>query len=182
MRLRISRGKDLPITMKRYEPWAQGFAKLAREPNEHVKIHTEMKMAIADDFEAVDFFDRHAWYRCVVDVLVVVPAHGVAIAMDWKTGKILEDYTQLALTAQVIFSHYPEVNLVAAIYAWLGDDTKTVNTYARGSMANVWSAVWPRLDLMREAHDTNSYPPTPTGLCKKYCPVTSCQFHGKGSY
>ena len=182
MHKRISKGKELPITMKRYEPWAAGFAKIALTPSEWIKTHTEMKLAIAEDMDPVDFFDRAAWYRCVVDVLVVVPVHRVAIALDWKTGKILEDISQLALTSQVIFAHYPEVEQVASIYAWLGDDAKTVNIYNRSQSVQVWNDIWPRLELMKEAHRTDSYPPTPSGLCIKYCPVKTCQFFEKGSY
>ena len=179
---RISKGTELPITMRRYEAKASGFAELAREDSPYVKVRTELKLSFDRDFQATGYFDNATWFRCKVDVLTLFPAHRTALATDWKTGKILEDHSQLALAAQAVFANYPEINVVLSVYEWLGDDARTVGTYHRDAMAEVWNGLWPRIDMLEDAHAANQFPPKPSGLCKRYCPVVACEYHGKGSY
>jgi hypothetical protein len=35
---------------------------------------------------------------------------------------------------------------------------------------------------MQKAVRTNNFPPRPSGLCKRHCAVTGCQYYGKGAY
>ena len=44
------------------------------------------------------------WYRGIADVLKI--AGSVALAVDWKTGKVIDDAPQLALLAACIFAHH----------------------------------------------------------------------------
>jgi hypothetical protein len=183
MEKRISKGTPLPLTMQRFEKWANPFAVATMDPdNPSVQVRTELKLAFTRQFQASSYFDNGTWFRAKVDVLVVIPGHKMAMAIDWKTGKILEDFSQLALAAQCVFANYPEIDKVASVYAWLGDDAKTVDVHTRAGMASVWNGLWPRVEALEQAHANQYYPPRPSGLCKRYCPVTSCEYHGKGSY
>ena len=177
---RIADGEQLPVTMKRFEPWCENICD-ARDEGLPVKI--ENKLAMSKEFEPTSFFDGGTWFRCVVDVLIENPADRWVTAMDWKTGgKIQPEFEQLALSAQVIFANYPNVDFVRAIYVWLSHDNETTDkTYYRHDMAETWMKVLPQVRVMDEAHRTTTYPPNPSGLCIRYCPVTSCTYHGKGS-
>jgi len=53
--------------------------------------------------------------------------------------------------------------------------------YKRDGMLPLWNDLNPELAAMLEAWRTTTYPPKPSGLCMRYCPVTSCPYHGKGS-
>jgi hypothetical protein len=57
----------------------------------------------------------------------------------------------------------------------------TLNTYKRNDMVGLWSALLPEVKVMEDAALNMNYPPKPSGLCVRYCPVKQCQFHGKGS-
>src|SRR4029077_4175160 len=106
-----------------------------------------------------------------------------AIALDWKTGgNVTPEFEQLGLFAQLIFAKYPEVDKVGAVYVWLGHDTHTLKIYRRDEMVGLWNGLWPEIRILEEAHRTTTYPPKPSGLCKRHCPVTSCPYHGKGTH
>jgi PD-(D/E)XK nuclease superfamily len=176
---RIDKKTALPRTMAQYEDWPARILKL-RDAGLAVKV--ENKLAMNDKFAPTGFFDASTWFRAVIDVLVLAEESGTAISIDWKTGnKVQPEFEQLALSAQLIFAHYPEIDQVGAIYVWLGHDTESVKAYRRDAMLPVWNDIWPLIKLMEEAHRTTTYPPKPSGLCVHYCPVTSCPYHGKGS-
>lgn len=176
---RVDQGFILPAEMSRYDKWVQRIFS-TRGPD--VKIKVENKLAIDEQFQPCGFFDGAAWFRAVVDVLAVLPpAARAAYTIDWKTGNVDPEFEQLALSAQTVFSHYPDVDEVLAIYVWLGHDTETVKIYRRGELQDMWNSVLPLVKEMKLAADTVTYPPKPSGLCKRYCPITSCPYHGKGS-
>jgi PD-(D/E)XK nuclease superfamily len=170
---RVSKGASLPITMEHYEPW--GYRTAALKNIMDVKV--EQKLAMSEQFKPTGFFDNKTWFRGVADVLAIKGP--VAMTLDWKTGKIQPDYEQLALSAQLVFVHYPEVKMVETAYVWLGHDDETVKKYRREDMVQTWNNLWPEIKAMAEAHRTLTYPPKPSRICKRWCPVTSCPHHGK---
>ena len=136
----IGQGLDLPTIMKRYKQWPEFVVDLSRKGT-NVKV--EQKMAIGKDFPGVQLLcpgcvvqgsggcDRH------------FHPHGKKVGtIDWKTGgKVSPEFEQLAMSAQTIFAHYPNVEEVArvSIYVWFGHDdghgdivTTTKKIYRRG--------------------------------------------------
>lgn len=168
----------LPQGMEILAPWIDKI-----EAGPPATILVEQKLAIAADFGACTYFakePRPAWLRVVVDVLKI--AGPVALAVDWKTGKILEDSVQLALNAQCIFSHYPEIKKIRTEFIWLKDDATSRADFERSDMPGLWANLLPRVDALRNAVASMNFPPRPSGLCKRFCPVTQCPHHGIGSY
>src|SRR5699024_6908309 len=102
----------------------------------------------------------------------------VALAIDYKTGKIVEDSEQLALMAECIFSHYPEVEAVRTEFWWLKDDAATRQNYYRNNRSATWASILPEVMTLENAHKTLDFPPRQSGLCRKHCIVTECPFHG----
>lgn len=98
----------------------------------------------------------------------------------WKTGKILEDGVQLALMAQCVFAHHPEVEKLRTEFIWLKEDATTRADFTRGDMVAVWAGLLPRVTTLQNAHETMSFPPRPGGLCKRWCVVDSCPHRGQG--
>jgi hypothetical protein len=177
---RVGKGTPLPVTMQGYEDWPASIDKMRAGG---AKVLVENKLAMGKGFLATGFFAADTWFRCVVDVLAIAPTGHAAIALDWKTGgKVQPEFEQLGLTAQVLFAHYPKLEVVSGVYVWLGHDTHSQKTYTRDGMAPFWNDIYPMVDTMAEAHKTMTYPPQPSGLCKHYCPVASCPYHGKGSH
>lgn len=164
---------SLPITMKEYQHWVD----MVRFGGGRLLV--EQKYAINAAFEPVEWFSNNAWYRGVVDAVRIVEP--VAIAWDWKTGKILEDSVQLALEAAVLFAHFPALRKIRTEYVWLKDDCRTGEMWTREDIAGMWAGVLPRVATLKSATETETFPPRPSGLCRSYCPVQSCPYHGKGA-
>jgi hypothetical protein len=164
----------LPKEHMHLQKWVD---RVATGPGE---LFVEQKYAITRDFKPTTFFDRKVWYRGIADVVRI--DRPVALALDWKTGKVLEDPVQLMLMACCLFVHFPELKRVRAEYIWLKDECTSPEVFDRAEVARELSHLLPNIDKLEKAAKEMDYPPKPNGLCKKYCKVTSCVFHGKGGH
>jgi len=182
MHLRLEKGRPLPSTMGRFHAWPDNVDRAIQKRGPKAQLKVENKLAMTKEFEPCGFFDDDCWFRGVVDVLLLLPSGKSAVTIDWKTGnKIKPEMEQLALSAQLVFAHYPEVDNVLAIYVWFGHKTQTTKRYNRAEMVPFWNELWPSIKTLEEAHRTTTYPPKPSGICINWCAVTSCPYHGKGS-
>jgi hypothetical protein len=136
----------------------------------------EQQLAITKALTADTWFGSDVWYRGIADVLKIMGP--VALAIDWKTGKILEDGVQLALMAQCIFAHHPEVQKIRTEFVWLKEDATSRCDFTRSDMVGVWAGVLPRVTMLENASKAVLYPPKPGGLCKRFCPVSACPHQG----
>jgi PD-(D/E)XK nuclease superfamily protein len=164
---------ELPVDMRPYQKWADA---VKTGPG---KLYVEQRFALTRGLEPAPWTGNNAWVRIIGDAVRI--AEPVALGVDWKSGRIKANSPQLAMTAQAIFSYWPKVDVVRTEFVWLGDDKHTQEIYRRGKMANVWGDLFPRVAKLERAMTTLDFPPKPGGLCKRYCPVTSCIFHGKGT-
>jgi hypothetical protein len=173
----IEKGTPLPTTLARYEKWP---ALMRQHKLNGGDVKVELKLAMDEEFRPTEWFDNHTWFRGIVDVqYLAAPA---AAAIDWKTGgKIEPEFEQLGLTSQLIFAHHKDIELVHTAYQWTAHDTETIKSYRREDMVPLWNKLLPEVKVMEEAARTLTYPPKPSGLCVRYCPVTSCPYHGKGT-
>ena len=167
---RVAKNTALPATMKDYEKWA------VRITNSQGKYLVEQKLAINEDFGPESWFSDAAWFRGIGDVIKLVGP--VALIVDYKTGKILEDGSQLALMAACVFAHHPEVKKVRSEFIWLKEDASTRADFDRADMPAVWKNILPRVEVLKHAHDTTTFPAKPGGLCKRWCPIRQCPHHG----
>jgi hypothetical protein len=172
----ITDGVELPRTMRRF----QTYVDLANKHGAKGTILTEQKLAFDRQFQPVGYFDNAAWFRSVIDVALIKPP--LAILWDWKTGKVLEDLVQLGLSASMIFAHHPEVTQAVTSYIWLTNDALTNEKWTPEQMPRLWNDILPRVKRMEDAYYTGQYSPNPSGLCKKYCPVETCEYHRVGSH
>jgi hypothetical protein len=168
-------GKDIPLPEKfsEYQQWVDKYA----APGLPGKLYVEQQYAITQTFHPTQWFAKNAWFRAVVDLLRVDGP--VARAVDWKTGNMKHDSRQLMLSTVAIFAHHPRVERVLTEFVWLGDGITTQETFDRNSIRNELPPVLEGVKEMMHASATLNYPPKPGKLCAKWCPVTSCPFHGK---
>jgi hypothetical protein len=166
-------GKGVPLPQGR--EYLQKWVDRMRAPGAE-KIMTEQKFAITEGLAPTEYFGPEAWYRGQADVIRLNGP--VALAVDWKTGKILEDGVQLALMAQCIFSHYQQVQKIRTVFVWLKEDADTRLDITRSDMVRIWADVLPRVARLKAAYDANEFVPRPGYLCRKYCPVVACPHHG----
>jgi hypothetical protein len=178
MKLAIEKGQPLPEKFERWQYWVD---RLTPKSNETALV--ELKLAITRDLKPCGYFADDVWFRCVVDLfkLSAMPSgRTLGLAVDYKTGKIIEDSVQLALSAQSLFVHYPQVKAIRTDFIWLKfDNAQTTETFTPADMASLWEVVLPRVEAMEYAYNHNLYVPMPGRLCRKWCPVSSCEYYSK---
>lgn len=170
----ISGAAPLPKGFTNLQPWVDKVQ--AQPAHTSIKLLVEQQLAINADFGPTTWFGNDAWYRGIADVIKVMGP--VAVVLDWKTGKILEDGVQLALMAACVFAHHPEIQKIRTEFVWLKEDATTRADFTRDDMPRVWAGVLPRVQVLENAAKTMNYPPKPGFLCKRYCPVTQCPHNG----
>lgn len=175
MKVACRDGVPLPKEMAAYQKWVD---RTRNAVTLGAVLLVEQQYAITQRFEPCKWFDRTAWFRAIGDTVLLF-GDTVAAVQDWKTGKVKVDSVQLMLTAQCLFSHFPTLQKVRSEFVWLKEDCATPEDYTRQDLAREWPALLDRVRLMENSYNTQSYPPRPSRLCKRFCPVTSCQYHGQ---
>ncbi len=169
MRARVMNGTPFDVPLRHLEPMAKRFADAPG------KKHAEMKLALTREFEPCDYFDKKVFVRVVIDLAIIQGK--TAIVVDWKTGKVKDDPTQMALTAAVLSRWMPEITEFKTLFVWLASKDITPKNYAPEAFASVvWNNLLPRVAKIEEARKTTTFNAKPNGLCG-WCPVTQCPHH-----
>lgn len=171
---RLRSDEPLPMGMGRFEPM---LAKIKAAPG---ALHLEQKLAFTREFQESAYFGPDVWFRTQIDLTRVSAGGKIASIIDWKTGKVASDTTQLQLMASAAFIHLPALERVRAALVFVNHGGAERAEFVREDLGEIWSEVLPRVRRVERARETDHYLPTPSGLCRKYCAVTSCEFHGKG--
>lgn len=170
---RVRDGTPLPKSMQKWEPFV---AKLLAKKGESI---AEQQLCLNEQLIATDWFGKDSWCRGIVDYMLKDGAK--AVALDWKTGKIKDDHDQLMLFAALLFHTYPELETIRTGYVWLAHDCKiTTREFQRSEVPDIWEEFLPRVRRYQTAYDKDKWEKKPSGLCRAWCPVTSCEFNGKG--
>lgn len=139
---------------------------------------TEHKFALTSAFKPTTYWADDAWVRGVIDLQIL--RQKSAVLIDYKTGKVKEDPDQLKLFAVVAFAQYPRIEVVHTGYAWVAYNKMDAETFYREQVPDIWADYLGRVKRMTSAAAKNDFPPKPSGLCKKWCPVGRqlCEFCG----
>lgn len=177
MAARIKKNVPLPGPLLPFEYWA------ARVANGVGELVVEQMFSLTKDLLPCPKNSPNVWYRGKVDAARI---HGpVGLAIDWKNGKRKDVTPQLALMAQCLFSYYAALEIVETKFVWLNEDAEDVERYTRDSIKDIWIGpphnLLQRIGRMEIAAQQQNYPKTPSGLCKRYCPVEICEHFRKGT-
>ena len=183
MQHRVQGTTPLPPQFIYMERWAE---KLTKVLHPFQIIQCELKLSMDRDGKPTGYFDKTTWFRTKIDYLRLLPGsiadnQDYGQVVDYKTGKPPKvwDGTQLLLNAWTIFQHYKTCAKLRVDYLWTEYNDTTHETYTRDSVPPQMDALLPRVSALETAHNTGNFPPKPCGLCKDYCPVTTCEHHGK---
>ena len=166
MEHRIKLGTALPEGMQQWEGLAK---KIAALPG---KIMCEEQMALDNSFQPAPW--DNAWTRGIADVLVVDGRQ--AWTLDYKTGKRKLTH-QLMLYAGYTFAYYPEVTTVTTGFVWMRDKKIDKEVFTRDQVPMIWNTFLPKVRKLEFAHERDSWPARPSGLCNGWCPVKTCEFY-----
>lgn len=170
---RISKNTPLPERFKKYEPYANRFAK--RQGVNGQVVVAEQKLCINENMEPTSWFAKDAWCRGIIDVAVFKDTK--AFAGDWKTGKRKEDSDQLALFAGLMFAHYPDVEEVKTAFIWFKEDKIDKDVFFREHQHEIWQRFFPRIAQLEKSFEMDRWPHKPSGLCRGWCPVKDCKYY-----
>jgi hypothetical protein len=140
----------------------------------HDEVLPEQQFALNRALAPCDWFAEDVWCRGIVDVLLIRGSR--AYALDWKTGKRKPDSQQLRLFALLVFAHYPHVQECKTEFVWLKTGERDDAVYRREQEAEMWQPFLPSLARYNAAFKQEMWAPRKSGLCRGWCPVTSCEF------
>lgn len=139
----------------------------------------EQSFGLDVNLRPVSFFAKDCWVRGKIDLLVVGTT--TAAAIDWKTGKMKSDLDQMKLFAAAALQDHPYLQSVRTGFAWLHDQKLQREDFKREDTPAIWGEFIVRVQRMENAAKTGDFPPNPSGLCRKWCPVGNqlCEFCGE---
>lgn len=149
-------------TLKRWGPLVD---KITSRPGDKFFEH---QMSVNKQLQPTGWFDSDVWIRSIADVLIV--NGDTAYCLDYKTGKVKENPTQLQLFAAMVMWHFPEVQKVKTSFLWLKYDDATNSTYERRFLDALWRAMEPRFTQVQDIIDLGVFKAKPSGLCP-WCPA-----------
>jgi len=157
----------LPEDLARHQPLLDSLVGLDRE------IHCEKKLGVRSDFTPCEFFDQDVWLRGIPDLLMLNGDRSKAWIGDWKTGKSARfaDTSQLELMAAMVMAHYPTVQRVKGMLAFVVAGSTVTAEYTREQLAEIWSKWVGQTEQILDAIRNDVWNASPSGLCK-FCPVS----------
>jgi len=170
----IRKGTKLPLPLLQHETV---MSKLAALPGE---IYAEQRLALTSEFKPVDYFGKGVWFRTMIDFCNI--NNGVAAVIDYKTGKPSADVTQLQLMSATVMHYDKRIKRVKARLLFMNHDRAERAEFVREDLSEIWSEILPRVTKLQMAVEMQEFPPRPGGLCKRYCAVLSCPYHGRGTH
>lgn len=153
---------DYPIEL---QPYVELVRRVAMQPGEK---HFELRVAITQEFKPCEWMAPDVWLRGILDVLVLNGSR--AVVLDWKTGKVRDNPTQLQLFAALVFTLYPQVEEVRAAFVWLGHNQLTDSIFHRRDAWRLWEGLVARFRRVEDAVDLGVFKPRPSPLCR-WCPA-----------
>lgn len=95
----------------------------------------EDRLAVAEDLTPVEWFDKGAWFRAVIDLLEL-PTTDEARVTDYKTGwKVDADPLQPRIYAWLIMSLYPAVERVECVLDYTRFNVQRATAFTRDDLA-----------------------------------------------
>lgn len=168
---RIIRSTPLPLDLIYLEEHICKYA------DTQAPTHGEQKLAINHEYKPTGWFADDVFCRAIIDLLVL--GENIALIIDWKTGKEKDDFMQLQLMALMIMLHYPQLNTVHASFFYTRSKKPVQVKVSKTDAPRLWAELLPRVEKMRYAFEHEEFPANPNPLCKRYCPVTGCPYHGE---
>ena len=172
----VKSGTAMPEPHAMYRPIGEKFRVMPG-----VKV-VEQELCVTSKWEPTSYSYRNAdgWCRGKGDI-IILQGERMFIG-DYKTGKVKDDPSQMALMTILGFAHYPEVKESVTSFIWLKPQPAqyTMQRYHRNQLGELQEGFERRVEQMSMAHASGNFPPRPSGLCRAHCPVTQCAYHGKG--
>jgi RecB family exonuclease len=164
LELKLKGEAELPQEIAHYEPLCASVERLAKGG----ELHIEKELVLNENLEPTGWWDKDAWLRSKLDILVLVGDE--AVVMDWKTGKRNPDFFQMQIFAAQVFKHFPDVRRVKTSLVWLKTMEMDTETYDRQGANEIWAEIMKRIRRIHQSVEHDNWPAKPSGLCR-FCPA-----------
>lgn len=172
----IRQNTPIPQEYKQYQKYADVL--LAAAKKKDLIIVPESEFAINQKMNMTGWFSSDAWGRGKLDVLMLTKDHRKAWIYDWKTGKPKEDRMQLHFFAVFVSWFYPLVREVVCRNIFLKYDNIDGETVHHSDLPKLQADLFGKIERIMAAWNTETFPAQPSGLCKNYCEVYTCEHNG----
>lgn len=140
----------------------------------------EYEMALTEHLQPCNFKAPNYWVRGIADLIIIDDEDLCAWVFDYKSGSAkYPDRDQLTLMALMVFAHFPHIRTVRGGLLFVLHNTLIKHTVTREETDAHWWKYRERVSRIEASKDNNVWNPKQSGLCKRYCPVTSCHFNGR---
>lgn len=119
--------------------------------------------------------DPDILWRGIIDFRLVHNTERSALLADYKTGKPHQKWVQLGMFAIHTFALFPSVDLINAQFYWTKTMDTTKKVWSRADIESIWALFTGDLMQYKNAWKTNVWQERPSGLCRGWCPVKTCQ-------
>jgi hypothetical protein len=142
------------------------------------EMHIEKEMALGFDLEPCPYWGDY-FVRGKADYFKVYGKN--ARLLDWKTSKTAKyaDIKQNELMSLLVFKHFPEVEVVTTGLVFLVPNKLIKAKFHRKDEHAMWQRWLYDVSRIESAVERDNFGPTPSGLCKQYCDVLSCEHNGR---
>lgn len=171
---------ELPPESVPFKKWFDWV--LTRARNNGGQVMSERSAAVTRDKKPTPYSNKKRWIGGKIDVTILYPHLRLAEVFDYKTGKVKNDMTQLQLYGAFGLADFAEVDTVKAGYIWMKEpgSISPPGVYTRDNYNSYWDTFEHKYEKLMDAYRSGVFPPKPSGLCRQYCDVKSCQYWGKG--
>ena len=174
----LGKGTPLPSSMLQYQrPVDKVGAICARGKAEYEKsmvLTREGTQTHAKDW-------NNAYLRVAADVYVRF-SNGVALVVDWKTGKHRGPKPQQAIiNAHAAFKLDPALAQVRTSFVYLQERKIDNDSFTRDSILERFEPVQALVNDWETSLKHESFPAKKNFLCQKYCGVFQCPHNGRSS-
>lgn len=141
---------------------------------------TEHEMAVDIMLRPCGFKSPDAWARGIADLLIINDEDLTAWVFDYKSGNDkYPDTDQLTLMSLMVFAHFPHIRLVRSGLLFVLRGTAVKHRVELHDAAEHWWKYRERVARIEDCQRTGVWNPKQSGLCRRYCPVTSCEYNGR---
>jgi len=142
------------------------------------RVFPEVEMALTVDLDPCPWDDPQAWVRGIADLLIVDDESKQAWVVDYKTGSAkYPDKSQLDLMSLLVFAHNPDIFQVNSALIFVLKDVFIKHKRYRTEENTMWWDYRNRVAKIDKALSNGVWNPKQSGLCKKFCPVLTCEFN-----
>lgn len=144
------------------------------------KIYPEVKMALTVELEPCPWDDPAAWVRGIADLLIMDEDNHMAWIVDYKTGSAkYPDKDQLDLMSLLVFAHHREVFQVNSALIFVLKDVFIKHKRYITEVEKLWWEYRNRVAKIEKAKKNAVWNPKQSGLCRRHCPVVTCEYNGR---